>query len=153
MMISNLAIGLSTMVVCLILQSLILVLTIHYYNKYSYLVNNPYYYATMIVLGLIMLILIIGNLAQISIWAIVFIWLDEFNYFSEAFYHSAVNFATLGYGDIVMSDQRKLLGPLESVNGILMVGVTTATLMATFRDSMIKTLRAKNKLSAYEFSE
>ena len=152
-MIFNLTIGLSTMVVCLFLQSLILVLTIHYYNKYSYMVNNPYYYATMIVLGLVMLILILGNLAQISIWATVFIWLDEFSHFSEAFYHSAVNFATLGYGDFVMSDKHKLLGPLEAVNGILMVGVTTATLMATFRDSMIKTLRAKNKLSKYKFSE
>ena len=152
-MLINLVIGLSTMIICLILQSLILVLTIHYYHKYSYLVNNPYYYATMIVLMLIMVLLIIGNLAQISIWAYVFLMLDEFNQFSEAFYHSAVNFATLGYGDFVMSDKHKLLGPLEAVNGILMVGVTTATLMATFKDSMIKTMKAKNKQSKYKISK
>lgn len=141
------------MTICLILQSLILVLTIHYYDKYSYLVNNPYYYATMIVHMLIMTILMLGNMAQISIWAYVFMLLGEFNLFSEAFYHSAVNFATLGYGDFVMSAKHKLLGPLEAVNGILMVGVTTATLIATFRDSMIKTLKAKNKLSKFKFDD
>ena len=140
-MLMNIVIGLSTMIICLILQSLILVLTIHYYHKYSYLINNPYYYSTMIVLTLIMVLLIIGNLAQISIWAYVFMMLDEFSQFSEAFYHSAVNFATLGYGDFVMSDKHKLLGPLEAVNGILMVGVTTAILMGTFREAMIKKVK------------
>ena len=140
-MLINIVIGLSTMIICLILQSLILVLTIHYYHKYSYLINNPYYYSTMIVLTLIMVLLIIGNLAQISIWAYVFMMLDEFSQFSEAFYHSAVNFATLGYGDFVMSDKHKLLGPLEAVNGILMVGVTTAILMGTFREAMIKKVK------------
>jgi hypothetical protein len=60
--------------------------------------------------------------------------LGEFSVFSESFYHSAVNFATLGYGDLVMSDEHKLLGPLEAVNGVLMVGVSTATLMLAFQD-------------------
>jgi hypothetical protein len=43
-------------------------------------------------------------------------------------YHSAVNFATLDYGDVVMSDQHKLLGPLEAVNGAIMFGVSTAVM-------------------------
>ena len=49
--------------------------------------------------------------------------------FYEAIYHSAVNFASLGYGDIVMSKRWKLLGPLEAVNGVLMLGMTSAALM------------------------
>ena len=47
----------------------------------------------------------------------------------EAVYHSAVNFASLGYGDIVMSKYRKLLGPLEAINGVLMLGMSAAALM------------------------
>ena len=46
-----------------------------------------------------------------------------------AIYHSAVNFASLGYGDIVMSKYRKLLGPLEAINGVLMLGMSAAALM------------------------
>ena len=42
--------------------------------------------------------------------------------------HSAVNFTTLGYGDIVMSRRWRLLGPLEAVNGSLMLGLSAAML-------------------------
>ena len=51
--------------------------------------------------------------------------------------------ATLGYGDFVMSDEHKLLAPLESVNGILMIGVSTAILMSGFQDAIRKTLEAR----------
>jgi hypothetical protein len=48
----------------------------------------------------------------------------------DALYHSAVNFTSLGYGDVVMSTRWKLMGPLEAVNGILMLGMTSAALVA-----------------------
>jgi hypothetical protein len=41
-----------------------------------------------------------------------------------------VNFTSLGYGGVVMSKRWKLLGPLESANGILMLAITVAALMA-----------------------
>ncbi|VFS57901.1 Ion channel [Kluyvera cryocrescens] len=51
------------------------------------------------------------------LWGLLFLGLGEFDTLLEAVYHSGVNFATLGYGDIVMSPRWKLLGPLEAVNG------------------------------------
>jgi hypothetical protein len=47
-----------------------------------------------------------------------------------AFYHSAVNYTTLGYGDIVMSAQWRPLGPLEAASGVLMGGLAAAVLFA-----------------------
>ena len=76
-----------------------------------------------------MLAMTIGNFAQITLWGTLFVWLGEFDELSEAIYHSAVNYASLGYGDIVMSKDWKLLGPLEAVNGVLMLGMTAAALM------------------------
>lgn len=61
------------------------------------------------------------------------------------FYHSAVNFATLGYGDIVMSGNHKLLGPIEAINGVLMIGVSTAVLMTVFQDALKKTIKARQR--------
>jgi hypothetical protein len=69
-----------------------------------------------------------------------FVWLSEFNELFEAVYHSAINFASLGYGDIVMSKSWKLLGPLEAVNGVLMLGMTSAALMAILQQ-LIKAQR------------
>jgi hypothetical protein len=68
------------------------------------------------------------------IWAGLFMLIGEFDDFSTALYHSAVNFVTLGYGDIVMSEHWRLLGPLESANGILMFGVSTAVMTAAVMD-------------------
>jgi Ion channel len=53
----------------------------------------------------------------------------EFQEFGTAYYHSAVNYTTLGYGDygdLLMSPKWRLLGPLEAANGTLMFGVSTA---------------------------
>lgn len=146
-MLINLLIGLSTMVVCLFLQSMLLIVALRYYSKHLYLVNSPSFLASLIVVNSVMMLLILGNLTQLTIWAIIFWSLGEFDQLSAAIYHSAVNFATLGYGDVVMSDRHKLLGPLEAINGVLMIGVTTATLIAVFQDTMRKTIKARNTLT------
>lgn len=49
----------------------------------------------------------------------------EFHNFGTAFYHSAVNYTTLGSGDLITSPTWRLLGPLEASNGILMFGAST----------------------------
>jgi ion channel len=53
----------------------------------------------------------------------------EFGTFAVAFYHSAVNSTTLGYGDLVMSEHSRLLGPLEAVSGTLAFGWSTAVIV------------------------
>lgn len=83
-----------------------------------------------------MVLLVIGNFVQIGLWALLFQWLGEFDSFREAYYHSAVNFATLGYGDLVMSVDHRILGPLEAINGVLMIGVSTAVLMSALQNLM-----------------
>ena len=89
--------------------------------------------------GIITMVML-GNLAQIVIWGALFLWLGEFNTLQEAIYHSGVNFATLGYGDIVMSPQWKMLGPLEAVNGALMIGLSGASMLAVLQHHIRKQL-------------
>ena len=140
----NLLFGLPMMALCLLLQSLLLAVAIYYYSRHEYLVNSRSFAASLIVINGVMLLLVVGNMAQIAIWAMLFTLLGEFHGFDDAFYHSAVNFATLGYGDIVMSERHRLLGPLEAVNGVLMIGVSTAALTASFQDAIKKTIHARN---------
>jgi multisubunit Na+/H+ antiporter MnhF subunit len=78
----------------------------------------------------VLILLFIGHLSQIAIWAVLFINLGEFNDFLTAFYHSAVNFSSLGYGDITMSERWRLLGALEAGNGVLMFGLSTGTIFS-----------------------
>jgi hypothetical protein len=44
-----------------------------------------------------------------------------------------MNYTSLGYGDVVMSNSWKLLGPLETANGMLMFGVSTAIIFAVMQ--------------------
>jgi hypothetical protein len=133
-MLTNLLLGLGTMTLCLLLLSLLLVLDLRYYQANDARIRSDSFTSKMIVLNGVMVILVLGNLAQVAIWALLFLFLGEFEAFDDAFYHSAVNFATLGYGDIVMSEAHRLLGPLQAINGVLMIGFSTAVLMSTVTD-------------------
>ena len=77
-----------------------------------------------------LLLLVAAQLVQIAAWAVLFLGCGEFDGFSTAFYRSAVNFTTLGPGDILLSPAWRLLGPLEAAAGTLMFGVSTAVLFA-----------------------
>jgi len=81
-------------------------------------------------MGIVLLTLFLGHMVQISVWAALFLNLGQFDVFSSAFYHSTVNFTSLGYGDIVMSDKWRLLGALEAANGVLMFGLSTGTILS-----------------------
>lgn len=67
---------------------------------------------------------------EIALWAIVFIMCGEFTDFGIAYYHSAVNYSSLGYGDVIMSPSWKLLGPFETANEMPLFGVSTAMIFA-----------------------
>ena len=82
------------------------------------------------VVVLAMLATIAAHLIEIGLWAEVFVLCGEFPYFGTAYYHSAVNFTTLGYGDLIMTPHWRFLGPLEAANGMLLFGVSTAMIFA-----------------------
>jgi len=84
------------------------------------------------VVDLVLLHVLFVAMVQIATWALLFTWIGEFREYHTAFYHSAVNYTTLGYGDVVMSPPWRLLGPLEALNGVLALSLSGAVLVSTF---------------------
>jgi len=82
------------------------------------------------VISIVLVMLFAGHMVQAAIWAMLFMYVGEFADFMTAFYHSTVNFASLGYGDIVMSEEWRLLGALEASNGVLMFGLSAGTMLS-----------------------
>jgi hypothetical protein len=74
-----------------------------------------------------------AHLVEMAVWALLFMVLGEFPTFGVAYYHSAVNYTTLGYGDVAMSSAWSLLGPLEAADGMLLFGVSTAMIFAVIQ--------------------
>lgn len=134
-MLRNLLIGLPVMMLCLLLQAVFITICLRYYVRFDNVRRNRASLSLdILMLAMVMLVTLLGNFVQMAIWAVLFMLLGEFSDYATALYHSGVNFATLGYGDIVMSADRRLLGPLEAANGILMFGVSTSVMTAAVLD-------------------
>ena len=86
-----------------------------------------------IVVAPVIFLALVAHLVEIAVWALLLMVCGEFPGFAMAFYHSAVNYTTLGYGDVVMTASWKFLGPLEAANGMLLFGVTTALVFAVIQ--------------------
>jgi hypothetical protein len=54
-----------------------------------------------------------------------------FSSWESALYFSASSYATVGYGDVVLPANWRMLGPLESIVDVLMCGISVSVLFAT----------------------
>ncbi|TWI21723.1 ion channel [Mesorhizobium tianshanense] len=67
---------------------------------------------------------------EVWLWAGLYLVLDIFADFETALYFSTITFSTVGYGDIVPAHGWRVLAALEGVNGFLLIGWSTAYLVA-----------------------
>ncbi len=85
----------------------------------------------------VLLIAAIWILVQLTVgvwlWALTFFTLDIFVTLEEAVYFALVVFTTLGFGDILLPVEWRLLGGMASLNGLLNIGLVTAVLVETVR--------------------
>ena len=80
--------------------------------------------------GAVVLLMFLASVLEVLVWSATYLWLGALEHVEEAAYFSMVTFTTLGYGDIVLSDQWRLLSSFEAANGIIMFGWTTAIVLA-----------------------
>ena len=66
---------------------------------------------------------------QILMWAGFYRW-RCFPSWEQAFYFSTASYSTVGYGDLVLPRMWRALGPVESVTGVLMCGLSVSLLFA-----------------------
>ena len=69
------------------------------------------------------------HLGEILLWAYFFRW-TCFATWESAFYFSAANYSTVGCGDLFLPQRWQALGPVESLTGVLMCGVSASLLFA-----------------------
>ena len=74
--------------------------------------------------------LLLLHLAEISVWALFYWWQKCLPDAESSFYFSGVTYTTLGYGDLVLPPEWRLLGPVEGLTGILMCGLSTGFFFA-----------------------
>ena len=129
-----LAVGAGVVVGTIIIHALALAATVNFVRRERTLGRaGASFWADVSIVAVTMSFVLVAHLVEIALWAVLFIICGEFHEFGPAFDHSAVNYSTLGYGDVVMSLSWRLLGPLEAVDGMLMFGVSTAMIFAVIQ--------------------
>ena len=89
--------------------------------------RGPVYSATLVVKSTVAIIILHGLV--ILLWA-SFYRARCFPTWELAFYFSASSYSTVGYGDLILPSNWRLLGPLEGITGMLMCGISVSVLFA-----------------------
>jgi len=84
--------------------------------------------------SLVMTGTVLGILAILTLeiwgWALAYVWLGAVAQFGDALYLSTAMFSTIGYGETPIVPAWRLITALEGINGFLMIGWSTAYLVA-----------------------
>jgi voltage-gated potassium channel len=89
--------------------------------------HGPTYSATLVVESTVAIVLLHG--LAILLWA-GFYRSRCFPSWELAFYFSASSYSTVGFGDLILPSNWRLLGPLEAITGVLMCGISVSVLVA-----------------------
>ena len=68
--------------------------------------------------------------AEVWLWAGIYRMFGILSDFETALYFSTITFSTVGYGDVVPAHGWRVLAALEGINGFLLIGWSTAYLIA-----------------------
>ena len=78
----------------------------------------------------VVILMFLASVLEVLVWAITYLALNAIQGLEKALYFSMVTFTTLGYGEIVLDEQWRLLASFEAANGVIMFGWTTAIVIA-----------------------
>jgi len=71
-------------------------------------------------------VLLVLHLVEIGLWALFYWWQGCLPDLESSLYFSGVTYTTLGYGDVLLSSDWRLLAPLEGLTGIMMSGLSVS---------------------------
>jgi len=102
---------------------------------------------TLVLVGVAWALLIL-HLVEIGLWALVYWWRRCLPDLESSLYFSGVTYTTLGYGDVLLPRDWRLLGPLEGLTGIMMSGLSVSFFFVVV--SRIVAVRSEQKRAAPE---
>lgn len=134
MLTSNLLIGTSIVILCVLFHVGALVKLASSINNIDKKMNlNSSTNNAMFLMGIAVLFILAIHTIEAWAWGAVYIALGEFDSVVDALYFSVVTSTTLGYGDITLSDQWRLLSSFESMGGMILFSASTAFLLGLMR--------------------
>ena len=89
--------------------------------------------ADSVLMGTAVLVILLVHTFEAWVWAVVYHAAGEFADLTQAVYFSIVTATTLGYGDITLSEEWRLVASFEAMGGLILFGASTAFLIEVMR--------------------
>jgi hypothetical protein len=81
-------------------------------------------------------VLMAAHVLEVFVWSLAYAIVDAAPAGTDLVYFAFVNYATLGYGDVVPVEGWRLLGPITAMNGALLFGWSTAVIFQVLHKTM-----------------
>jgi hypothetical protein len=88
---------------------------------------------SMCILAMTTFFLVLLHVIPVVLWAVVYFTsskIEGLETFEESVYFSFVTYTSLGYGDVTVHGDRRIMTGIEALNGILLAGLSTAMLVS-----------------------
>ena len=107
-------------------------------RMHAWAVKPPHGPKLMVVLSMSLVFTLGMMTLAVWVWAVALYVLRIFIEFEASVYFALVAFTTLGFGDLLLPVEWRLLGGLAAANGLLMFGLLTAILVEILRDMRLR---------------
>jgi hypothetical protein len=74
-------------------------------------------------------VMLAAHTVQIWMWAAIFLLISNLPDLETSFYFAAVTYTTLGYGDVVLDENARIVATFCAITGLLTFGISTAFLI------------------------
>ena len=84
-------------------------------------------------------VLMAAHVVEVIVWSLAYSIVDAAPADANLTYFAFVNYTTLGYGDILPVARWRMLGPITALNGVLLIGWSTAVIFEVLRRALLRT--------------
>ncbi len=95
----------------------------------GFLAQAPHRPRLILMLCVISLWILAQITAGVWLWAVTFYGLGAFATLEESLYFAIVTYTTLGFGDVLLAQDWRILSGMAAANGLLNIGLLTAVLV------------------------
>lgn len=143
-MLTQIALGTGVMLVSLLVGAAsALMLEGAFARFHGWLLRPPHRPKMLLLVMLSSIWAVMTITAGVWVWALAYDLLGVFPTFEESLYFSIVTYTTLGYGDVILPHEWRILSGMTSTNGFLNFGLITALLIEALRQVRIGQVTAR----------
>jgi hypothetical protein len=123
----NVALGVVLVCITVFIQIALTFLVLRFFRRVAPPVEpRPGLPLRVLAVAFLVITILFGHLAQINLWALAFYLLAFFGDFWSAQYFVSETYTTLGYGDLLLPPEHRMLAGWLAITGLLMIGWSTA---------------------------